>query len=167
MKTQIRRGVFETNSSSVHVIAIAKNSSTTPKNNYYFSAGEFGWYGDGYIENYLYTAIIEKIKCKKGWNISSEDLLRELEPYKKAIRDAVPESSFDFDDDNNNNCYIDHQSYDTANSLLDFIFNITDDEITADRENLLMALNGSDVWIGNDNDDMNYPKFSSKSYIVI
>ena len=33
MKTQIRRGVFETNSSSVHTISISKNTVKTPEEN--------------------------------------------------------------------------------------------------------------------------------------
>lgn len=45
MKTQIRRGVFETNSSSVHTISISKNTvkSARGKSVRFGTGGEFGW----------------------------------------------------------------------------------------------------------------------------
>ena len=45
MKIQIRRGVFETNSSSVHTISISKNTvkSARGKSVRFGTGGEFGW----------------------------------------------------------------------------------------------------------------------------
>ena len=54
---QIRKGTFETNSSSTHSLAIPKDSVKYPKS-ISFHLGEFGW---GWEEedpaDYLYTAI--------------------------------------------------------------------------------------------------------------
>ena len=65
MKTQIRRGVFETNSSSVHSISITKNDfkGSLPKQFTIDNGGEFGWETCIYDAPsnkaaYLYQAII-------------------------------------------------------------------------------------------------------------
>ena len=76
MKTVIRRGVFETNSSSIHSICIAKEPLPElefPKK-LMFKHGEFGWEYECYrsVEgkaSYLYAAICEiysdKYKCEE------------------------------------------------------------------------------------------------------
>ena len=43
MKKQIRRGVFETNSSSVHAICISKSNEYKTQDNVDFIYGRFGW----------------------------------------------------------------------------------------------------------------------------
>ena len=65
MKTQIRRGVFETNSSSVHSISIIKDDfkSSLPTQFTIACDGEFGWEVDIYESPedkaaYLYQAIV-------------------------------------------------------------------------------------------------------------
>ena len=66
MKRQIRRGVFETNSSSTHAICIAKDGYE--KADYIeFHIGEFGWEFDTYNDvysraSYLITAIFSSDK---------------------------------------------------------------------------------------------------------
>ena len=65
-KIQVRRGIFETNSSSTHVISISKNDDKFMDNlpdKVYFGSGDFGW--DWKIldnlqdkANYLFTAIV-------------------------------------------------------------------------------------------------------------
>ena len=64
MKTQIRRGVFETNSSSVHSISIVKDSfnGSFPAKFTIDCNGEFGWEVDTFDDSsskaaYLYQAI--------------------------------------------------------------------------------------------------------------
>ena len=47
MKRQIRRGVFETNSSSTHAICIAKGDYNLSKH-IDFTIGEFGWENNEY-----------------------------------------------------------------------------------------------------------------------
>ena len=60
MKRQIRSGVFETNSSSTHSIAIPKKSVVAGEY-ISFSIGKFGWENDCVdTANYLYTAILEQ-----------------------------------------------------------------------------------------------------------
>lgn len=62
MRTQIRRSVFETNSSSTHSICIAKTDDFKRNNHVDFTLGEFGWEIETYSNAdmkaaYLYTAI--------------------------------------------------------------------------------------------------------------
>ena len=75
MKTQIRRGVFETNSSSVHSISIIKDNfkGSLPKKFVINCNGEFGWEGDTYDDSaskaaYLYQAI--KYYTEKNANVN-------------------------------------------------------------------------------------------------
>lgn len=77
MKTQIRRGVFETNSSSVHSISIIKDNfkGSLPKKFVINCNGEFGWEGDTYDDSsskaaYLYQAI--KYYTEKNANVNDE-----------------------------------------------------------------------------------------------
>ena len=63
MKVQVRRGVFETNSSSTHSMCIAKEEVTVEEGTTVeFTFGEFGWAFEEYTDtngkaSYLYTAI--------------------------------------------------------------------------------------------------------------
>ena len=62
MKTQIRKGVFETNSSSVHAICIATEDEYKVFDELFFDWGEFGWEWETYDStyeraSYLWTAI--------------------------------------------------------------------------------------------------------------
>lgn len=62
MKVQIRKGVFETNSSSVHAICIATEDEYKVSNELFFNWGEFGWERETYDStyeraSYLWTAI--------------------------------------------------------------------------------------------------------------
>lgn len=70
MKKQIRRSVFETNSSSVHSITIALTDSyknvieSLPDNTIGFRSGEFGWNYEEYDSvddkaSYLWTGIVD------------------------------------------------------------------------------------------------------------
>ena len=57
---QVRRNVFETNSSSTHSICISKAPVTAGKY-IHFRIGEYGWENDCVnIADYLYTAILEQ-----------------------------------------------------------------------------------------------------------
>ena len=77
MKTQIRRGVFETNSSSVHSVSIVKDNfkCSLPKKFVINCDGEFGWEWDTYDDSaskaaYLYQAI--KYYTEKNANANDE-----------------------------------------------------------------------------------------------
>jgi len=60
---KIRKGVFETNSSSTHSICIAKDAELTIPKSLHFDFGEFGWeydtLSDVYTKaSYLYTGLM-------------------------------------------------------------------------------------------------------------
>jgi hypothetical protein len=80
---QIRRGIFETNSSSIHSITIANNESDDFKNylpeKLVFDVGEFGWEFDRYNDtntkaNYLYTGLFYHKKKEEYLNKIKETL---------------------------------------------------------------------------------------------
>ena len=152
---QIRQGVWETNSSSVHAIAIARNDESflnSLPDKLFFGAGEFGWEFNRYSDledkaAYLYTAIVSnsmvdelvpKIKEILGkWGINCEFARTEK---KEGWNNAT------YDDFSDLEGYIDH-----GYELKEFIKNICSNEV------LLMTFLFSDesfVATGNDNDDM-------------
>lgn len=132
MKRQIRRGVFETNSSSTHAICIAKGDYNLSK--YIdFTIGEFGWenneYDDLYSKaSYLITAILSFDKDK------ADDYLRKLKDIleNNNIEYNLPklkEASWEYDGkirsyyDFDGYGYIDH-SNETARTLLTMYYMI-------------------------------------------
>lgn len=130
MKRQIRRSVFETNSSSCHSISIKDKGIGTDAlkvdrdtNKVYTKFGEFGWGYDEFIDaetklSYLMTMLV----CTHRDCLSIETLY-ETEDFKKIndavithcncdgiiIDDYVAESSWN-KNYNTHNGYIDHQS---------------------------------------------------------
>ena len=57
---KIRKGTFETNSSSTHSIAISKNKINIPTGSYInFRIGEYGWEENEYnFPSYMYTSLL-------------------------------------------------------------------------------------------------------------
>lgn len=131
MLRKIRKGVFETNSSSCHSISIASNAKNymhlypSPEDNkIHVSFGEFGWeyerYRDPYNKlSYLLTMIMEN----HSYEIKSMDEFYELEEFKildELIRDEcgcegiyLESDECYYDKDWNRfyiDGYIDHQS---------------------------------------------------------
>jgi len=137
MKRQIRKGVFETNSSSTHAICITKNDILDNKSNkVYFELGEFGWEFatlDTILEkaSYLYTSIIIR------------DSITELDTLKKLLNDNSIE--YELEDTSHDNYYIDHQSQ-TDNFV---------EDVLSDASKLLRFLFSSESFIltGNDNSE--------------
>ena len=136
---QIRQGIFETNSSSVHAICISKKPYVLPEK-IVFNACEYGWEDNKRkLPDYLYTALIEFEDTQK------------LEHMKKLIESLGVECVYrkpkvihsewgDYYD-----CGIDHSI-----NLCDFISSVfSDDDL------LLRCLfsDGSYVHTGNDNSD--------------
>ena len=86
MKTQIRRGVFETNSSSVHSISIIKDDfkGSLPKKFTIDCNGEFGWEVDTYDcpkskAAYLYQAILHypySLICGEDDIVAAQEILQ-------------------------------------------------------------------------------------------
>ena len=86
MQTQIRRGVFETNSSSVHSISIIKDDfkGSLPKKFTIDCNGEFGWEVDTYDcpiskAAYLYQAILYypySLICGENDIVAAQEILQ-------------------------------------------------------------------------------------------
>lgn len=161
MKRQIRRGVFETNSSSTHAICIAKGDYNLSKH-IDFTIGEFGWenneYDDLYSKaSYLITAILSFDKDK------ADDYLRKLKDILKnnnieynlpKLKEASWEyegkirSYYDFDGYG----YIDH-----SNETENFV-----NDVLHDSDKLFRYLFGdSKIITGNDNSD----EFDDRMYV--
>lgn len=133
---QIRRNVFETNSSSTHSIAISKSPVSANGCHIHFYIGEYGWENDCVdTANYLYTAILLME--------DSEDLLEKL----KVTLDRH-QITYEFEEPEYSeggwleNGYIDH-SYEAR----EFV-----DVVLGDDDMLMRCLFGNSyVYTGNDN----------------
>ena len=148
MKRQIRSGVFETNSSSTHSIAIPKQCTKT--NYMSFNIGEFGWGWDEVDPaDYLYTAIYElsetegeaKEKIEKLESILKENGI----DYKlgKVKAHTWHSECSDRDFYSLDDGYIDH-AYELR-ELVDGLLN--------DGDKLIRFISGGLVFTGNDNSD--------------
>ena len=155
---QIRKNLFETNSSSTHVITIANNNEDDFKNNLpetiKFYVGGYGWEFERYDDmqsraNYLFTGILvnglgecmDKIKnILNKWNV--EAIFPELVKVKYEYSDGF---YYALKDEPNKYFYIDHSS-----ELEDFIKELCDDETL-----LMNYLFSPESFIatGNDNDE--------------
>lgn len=137
---QIRRNVFETNSSSTHSICISK-APVTPGEYISFNIGEYGWENSCVdIADYLYTAIL----CMND----SEELLETLKDMldRNSIIYEFEEPKYFVDEEYKwlDNGYIDH-AYDTR----EFI-----DAVLSDDDMLMRCLFGNScVYTGNDNQE--------------
>lgn len=144
MKRQIRRGAFETNSSSTHAICISKgvaDNLNLPKH-VTFTHDEFGWTFDVHRDtwtkaSYLYQAICD---CNDG-----DEKKKKLDRISEVLEKHGVGSSFEPDKDAvYGDGYIDH-AYDTV----EFVNAVLEDE-----EKLLKYLFGdSFIVTGNDNGD--------------
>ena len=138
---QIRRNVFETNSSSTHSICISKKPVTIGKH-LYFGIGEYDWSHDCVdIVDYLYTAILEQDDSVE----LLEKLKSILDTYSISYEFKEPEYSYS--DDGKWRClengHIDH--YDETREFIEAVL--------ADEDLLMRCLFGNScVYTGNDND---------------
>lgn len=150
MKKQIRRGVFETNSSSTHAICITKESVIEKDfpNHVTFTHGEFGWetveYSDLWSKaSYLYEAI-----CCCYEEEQKEEVINNITETLNGYGITC-----DFEPDREGKwSYIDHGS-----QTIDFVEGVLEDE-----DKLLRYLFGNSFIVtGNDNDD----GYSDRMYI--
>ena len=160
---QIRTGVFETNSSSVHSICISKNTEIEPHSEIYFAFGDYGWQEDTLDScheraAYLWTSIIE---CY-GWR---EEFIPKIEEIKIKITEMLNSEGIECDFakyeiktssyDNKKYCeidgYVDHGSETTG--FIQAVIN--------DKNKLLHYLFSPEsvVYTGNDNTDWNPQTF--------
>lgn len=150
MKRQIRRGCFETNSSSTHAICITKENYI--KGDYIkFEIGEFGWEFDTYSDlhsraSYLITAIFGLDKDY------ADERLQQLKDIldNNGIKYVIPEPNADsWEYNGETQYYYDIDGYiDHANEAREFI-----DAVLSDPDKLMRYLFGDSMIItGNDND---------------
>ena len=138
---QIRKGTFETNSSSTHSLAIPKDNVKYPKS-ISFHLGEFGW---GWEEedpaDYLYTAICTASETNEEFQERMKFLISALEENNISYTFEAPR--WEKDGAYLTKGYIDH-SYD----LTEFL-----QEVFSSKEKLLNFVCGGLVFTGNDNCD--------------
>ena len=139
---QIRRNVFETNSSSTHSIAISKKPVTIGKF-IHFGIGEFGWEnGCANPADYLYTAILEQ----NNHNELLDKLKEILDKYSIEYEFHEPlwhKSSY------GDGVWLEYGYIDHSYELGEFL-----DTILSDEDLLMRYLFGdSTVYTGNDNQD--------------
>lgn len=154
MKRQIRKSVFETNSSSTHAICITKK-----KDNYKlpkhidFEFGEFGWGYDEYSDthnkaSYLITSIFSFSKSETDENLAR--LKNILDSHN--ITYSIPEPKVELDRWRGKEYFY----YDIGYNYIDHVGETKDfvDAILSDSEKLFRYLFGDSFIItGNDNDD--------------
>lgn len=139
---QIRKGVFETNSSSTHSICISKAPVTHLPKSVVFRAGEYGW-ENRRVENtasYLFTAILDGPPALRTERLARlENSLASL-----GIECVFRYPTWIAEYGCYENCYIDH-----GYELGDFI-----DAVLSDQDLLVRYLFGySCIYTGNDNQD--------------
>ena len=161
MKWQVRRGTFETNSSSTHAICITKSAY---RHNLFshidFETGEFGWENDEYDSlynkaSYLITAILSFDKEEADENLQKlKDILDS-----NNIEYTLPELKVDsWDYDGKTRYYYDIDGYiDHSSETKDFV-----NDVLSDSDKLFRYLFGNSVIItGNDNSD----GFNDRMYV--
>lgn len=155
---QIRKNLFETNSSSTHVITIANNNEDDFKNNLpetiEFNVGEYGWEFERYDDmqsraDYLFTAIV-------GCGVDAEPYINKLVETLKSwgVEAKYPELT---KKETSYGCYYNlkglpgkYFGIDHASELRDFLEQVVNDETL-----LMNYLFSPESFIatGNDNDD--------------
>lgn len=155
-KTTIRRGTWETNSSSTHALCIKKTMPDKLPTEIYFSLGDFGWEQNVWNDYstkaaYLHTAIYDLCYDDKA---TYEEYIKEisdiLEGYGIKSDWKEPESMKGYD------YYIDHPG-----ELEDFIADLLE------NPELLISwlFNSSSLLVtDNDNSDMEYYDEAYKKY---
>lgn len=147
---QIRNGVFETNSSSTHSIAIPRHCGTTDYIG--FHTGEFGW---GFYEedaaDYFYTAIYETSDTEEELNEKLKKLKNILDGYGIDYDLSDPETHIWHDDyENRDYLCLDDGYIDHGGELKDFV-----NELLDNGGKLVRFISGGLVFTGNDNSDSN------------
>lgn len=153
----VRKRVFETNSSSMHSVCISKNNNYEFPSYVYFALDDFGWQNCIYREPhklaaYLYTAIVDY------YGYENRD---EIEDYKNYIYETLGKYGVDCEFEDivwrgddykfNDNGYIDHVA-----ELCDFL-----NDIRKSERKLIRFLFSPDSFIlsGNDNSDYYFDIF--------
>lgn len=169
MRFTIRKGVFETNSSSTHAIAIAKNKVENYPENLIFKLGDFAWDEEHYIlpeekASYLYTALA--VYYLYGDSTEKEKFIEAVEYINKVLAKKGVNCTFEHLDELYKGSYEVLWKYDATidhvGELADFIKDILHTE-----SRLLRFLFSYDSMIitGNDNDDSYVGEEKVNSYL--
>ena len=157
MKIQIRKGTWETNSSSTHALVIKKEKPSYLPNDIYFALGEFGWEHEKYNDtetkaSYLHTVIynlyydIENVETYNQYKKKINSILQDHNVTD--IRWERPKKS--------TYAYVDHvdQCEKWLNTILE------------NPDYLISWLFNDDSWLvtDNDNDDMLYLNFAKDKW---
>lgn len=139
---QVRRNVFETNSSSTHSICISKAPVTVDKH-IHFRIGEYGWENDCVdIADYLYTAILEQYDV--------DELLKKLKDIldSYSIEYEFEKPNYKISSDGRYK-WLDYGYVDHSSETREFI-----NAVLSDEDMLMRCLFGNScVYTGNDNQD--------------
>ena len=143
---QIRNGVFETNSSSTHSIAIPKSCDNI--NYISFNIDEFGWeWREANPADYFYTAIYTTSYTKDEAEEKIEKLKDILNSHGINYRFGRAETHIWHSDyDNKDYLCLDNGYIDHGDELRDFV-----DELLNDGDKLVRFLSMGFVFTGNDN----------------
>ena len=152
MKRQVRKGVYETNSSSTHAICIAKDGYEL-KDYIDFHTGEYGWeceeYGD--LDNkasYLITAILSMDKEYADEKLGQLKCILD----ENKITYTIPElniKSYNYGEKK-------HYYYDIGYDYIDHVRELASwlEDLLSDSDKLFRYLFGDSIVItGNDNND--------------
>ena len=158
---QIRKSCFETNSSSVHVLVIPKDTKIDIPRKVFLSGGEYGWSSDTEYDtlNYFYQACLDsgREELEKFFDYLKRKGVEEIHaPEINWVKSAWNGKEYEYAE--NNDGYIDHGN------------EIPLDELFA-NENLLDRFLFGDSFIetGNDNSDYcpNKDKYDPDVYDTI
>ena len=159
MKVQVRKGVFETNSSSTHAISICEfdvNKHKIPET-LVFKTGEYGWECDSYYDteskaSYLWTAILSEYQYLD----QEEDLIKIKGSLTKLLNDAGVKNVY-FEDYPYETSPWNERSYIQSDGYIDHAGDLYGwaNEMIEEPELLYGYLFNSEsvVLTGNDNDD--------------
>ena len=183
MKKQIRQGVFETNSSSIHTITIFNGDGYKENmkrcKSVYFDAGQYGWEEETYSNDagYLWTGMVTsgryneeelvKFELEAAEILAKYGIECEFAPWEVKKDDDYEYTDFKKNSWYDSTPYVDHsfELYD----LFDYIFNI---DGSIDEEHFLRYLFNSEVKTGNDNCDSGYrlldeARETTNAYVII
>ena len=182
MKIQIRRGVFETNSSSVHTITITKNQNNLkfPKK-LIFDSGDYGWEHDCLTTpeekaSYLWEGIIYVFPDHENKNLTEYN--KAIASITKILKSVGVKAVFKYNNPKykeskyggyykfyNKEGYEDDGYVDHCDELITFLY-----DVCFDKTKLLNYLFSTESFIktGNDNEDEDYPDedYETKDYSV-
>lgn len=143
---QIRSFVFETNSSSVHSIAIPKECPPTKR--VHFKVGEFGWdFKQVDAADYLYTALYENSQNEKDLENKLNRLKEILDEHGIKYSFVKPKThDFYWKERDEHYLVLDDGYIDHAGELIGFV-----EDLLEDGEKLIRFISGGTVFTGNDN----------------